>query len=455
MKSDIKVAYYLVAWVLHFFLHSTRPPTRTCNKLFNMPSHHLLSVAAAVAVSNAAPAPASSSSSGFAAVPLTWTYGDLPKIITNIVYGTPGQNSSVPTVFDTGSSAFWTAGPGNLAFYGSPYLGEKGPCNETLTPFYDWTVSKSHTDPVESHPAQSFSYGGNAHLVYSYYSINDTLGFAQSGYPKIPNRRVAVSNETILRTGQESTCSSSYPTDNSILGLAPGSTFRADLLNDGSINSNTLSIWFDEAPEDLKGTFTGTALFGALPPSDKYTGDLVTVESDWSSGTFYYIATPAFKSRPLNASASSASTAVALDGSPATCLVDTGSPMLELPVDLESLKNITGLSSVPYTSILAYNGSCESIPAGATLDFEWDGVTISLPYRNLVRGYLDGVEPGYCVLSLFAGESDCTLGSPFFSAAVIAFDDTTKEISLAQGGISTGAAEGSDLDEVVPLGKGQ
>ncbi|ROW16527.1 hypothetical protein VPNG_02831 [Cytospora leucostoma] len=416
---------------------------------------HLLSAAAVVAVSKAAPAPASSSSSsGFAAIPLTWEYGSLPKITTNIVYGTPGQNSSVPTIFDTGSSAFWTAGPGNLAFYGAQYLGERGPCNETLTPYYDWNVSKSHSDPVVTKPFQTFLYGGNAHVVYSYYSVNDTVGFAENGYPKIPNRKIAVSNETILTTGQYNTCpSTGYPTDNSILGLDPESTFRAELLDDGIINSNTLSIWFDEAPEDVTGTFTGTALFGALPPSDKYTGDLVKVESDWSSGS-YYIATPTFKSRPLNASSSSAGTTVALDSKPTTCLVDTGSPNLELPIDLESLQNITGLSNAPYTSILAYNGSCESIPAGATLDFEWEGVTISLPYRNLIRGYLEGVEPGYCVLSLFAGESECTLGSPFFSSAVIAFDDTAKEISLAQGGVSTGAADGSGLDEVVPLGKG-
>lgn len=407
----------------------------------------ILAASAVIAVSKAAPA--LTSTPGYAAVPLTWKYGGLPKITTNIIWGTPGQNSSVPTVFDTGSPAFWVAGPDNLAFYGSKYMGVKGPCNETLTPYYDWEVSQTHTPAVNT--TQSFSYGGNAHLVYSYYNMNDTISFPQSGYSKLPNRNVAVSNQTILASGETTTCTG-YTTDISILGLDPASTFRSELLSDGIISSNTLSIWFDEAPEDIKGTFIGTALFGALPPSSKYSGDLVKVDSDWSSGS-YYIATPTFKTRALNATGQAVDVPLAYNVS--TCLVDTGSPNLELPIGLD-ITNITGLTTIPYTDILAYKGSCESIPATATLDFEWNDITISLPYRSLIRGYLDGVEPGYCVLSVFAEEPSCTLGSPFFSAAVVAFDDTAKEIYLAQGGVSTGAADGtSGLGTVVPLQKGQ
>ncbi|KUI65690.1 Aspartic proteinase yapsin-3 [Cytospora mali] len=409
----------------------------------------LLSASAVIAVSAAAPAPASPS--GYVAIPLSWEYGSLPKITTDIVWGTPGQNSSVPTVFDTGSSAFWVAGPDNLAFYGTPYKGERGPCNETLTPYYDWKLSQTHTPAVSD--VQTFAYGGNAHVVYSYYTMNDTISFPQTGYPKIPNRNVAVSNETLLATGRSTVCTG-YSTDISIMGMDPDSNFRSDLLGEGIISSNTLSIWFDKAPEDAKGTFTGTALLGALPPSSKYTGKLTKVDSDWSSGS-YYIATPTFKTKSLNSSASASTTTIPLENPVTTCLVDTGSPNLELPISLD-ITNITGLTTAPYTDILAYNGSCDSIPATATLDFEWDNVTISLPYRNLIRGYLDGIEPGYCVLSVFAQESSCVFGSPFFSAAVIAFDDTAEEVYLAQGGVSTGAADGTlGLGDVVPLLKGQ
>lgn len=394
----------------------------------------LLSAAAVVAVSRAAPSPRSSD--GYAAIPLTWKYGGLPKITADIVWGTPGQNSSVETVFDTGSDGFWVAGPDNLAFYGSRYKGDRGPCNETLTPFYDWTVSTTHTPAVDS--VISYAYAGNAHIVKTFYTMNDTIGFAQTTYPKLPNRRVAVSNETLLATGDDTTCAG-YSTDHSILGMGPGSDLRRDLLDDGLVSSNTLSTWFDRAPEDLKGTYSGTALVGALPPSSKYSGSLVTVESDWTEGN-YYATTPAFKTAPLNNTG--ATTVIPLEFTPTTCLLDSGSPNLELPISTE-IANITGLTLVPFTSILAYEGSCESIPASATLDFDFQNVTISLPYRNLVRGYLDGVEPGYCVLSAFLGETGCTLGAPFFSAAVVVLDDAKKEISLAQGGISTGSADGS------------
>lgn len=407
----------------------------------------ILSASAFIAVSKAAPA--LTSTPGYAAIPLTWEYGNLPKITTNMVWGNPGQNSSVPTIFDTGSSAFWVAGPDNLAFYGTKYKGEKGPCNETLTPYYDWELSQTHTPAVDK--SQLFAYGGNAHIVYSYYTMNDTIGFAESNYSELPNRNVAVSNQTILATGELTTCPG-YTTDISILGLDSASTFRSELLSDGIISSNTLSLWFDEAPEDIEGTFVGTALVGALPPSSKYSGDLVKVDSDWST-SFYYIATPTFKTRALNSTGDAIE--VPLEYQVSTCLVDTGSPNLELPISL-NITNITGLTYVPDTYLLAYKGSCESIPATATLDFEWNNVTISLPYRNLIRGYLDGVEPGYCVLSVFAGDLSCTLGSPFFSAAVVAFDDTEKEIYLARGGVSTGAADGiSGLGTVVPLQKGQ
>lgn len=393
----------------------------------------LLSAAALAALSAAAPSPRSSD--GYAAIPLTWKYGGLPKITADVVWGTPGQNSSVETVFDTGSDGFWVAGPDNLAFYGTKYKGDRGPCNETLTPFYDWTASTTHTPAVDS--SVWYSYAGNAHIVKTFYTMNDTLGFAQSAYPKLPNRRVAVSNETLLATGEDTTCGG-YDTDHSILGMGPASNFRGDLLDDGLVSSNILSTWFDQAPKDLKGTYTGTAVIGALPPSSKYSGSLVTVGSDWSEG-FYYATTPEFKTAPLNNTG--AMTTIPMDYTPPTCLLDSGSPNLELPISTE-IANITGLTVVPFTSILAYEGSCESIPASATLDFDFQNVTISLPYTNLVRGYLDGVEPGYCVLSAFLGESSCTLGAPFFSAAVVVLDDAKKEISLAQGGISTGAADG-------------
>lgn len=393
----------------------------------------LFSTAAVIALSTAAPSPRSVD--GFAALPLSWKYGGLPKITADIVWGTPGQNSSVETVFDTGSDGFWVAGPNNLAFYGTKYKGDRGPCNETLVPYYDWTVSTTHTPAVDN--IFSYAYAGNAHIVKTFYTMNDTIGFAQSSYPKLPNRRVSVSNETLLATGDDTTCGG-YSTDHSILGMGPGADFRKDLLDDGVVSSNTLSIWFDQAPDDLKGTYSGTALVGALPPSSKYSGSLTTVESDWSQGN-YYATTPEFRTAPLNNTGNTS--AISLEFTPATCLLDSGSPNLELPISTD-ITNITGLTVVPFTSILAYEGSCESIPAAATLDFNFQNVTISLPYRNLIRGYLDGVEPGYCVLSAFLGETSCTLGAPFFSAAVIVLDDANKEISLAQGGISTGATDG-------------
>lgn len=198
-----------------------------------------------------------------------------------------------------------------------------------------------------------------------------------------------MSNETLLATRDDTTCAG-YSTDHSILGMGPGSDFRRDLLDDGVVSSNTLSLWFNQAPEELRGTYSGTALVGALPPASKSSGNLFTVESDWSEGN-NYMTTPEFKTAPLNNTNNT--TDIPLEFTPATCLVDSGSPDLELPIST-NITNITGLTVVPFTYNLAYEGSCESIPASATLDFDFQNVTISLSYRNLVRGYIDGVEPG-------------------------------------------------------------
>jgi hypothetical protein len=115
---------------------------------------------------------------------------------------------------------------------------------------------------------------------------------------------------------------------------------------------------------------------------------------------------------------------------------------------------------VDYNGVVAYNGSCESIPQDFNLTYTFAGtsagksVSIDVPLRNYARGlnYSAPDAQGLCLLNLETG--GCMFGAPFLSAAVLALDDADGAIALAQGGVSE---EGSGVDEsaLKVIGQGQ
>lgn len=145
------------------------------------------------------------------------------------------------------------------------------------------------------------------------------------------------------------------------------------------------------------------------------------------------------------------------DTSVEQCLLDSGTGEDRLPFSQKQVLSVTGLIQYNKNAqFVAWNGSCESIPPSATLNYTFAGatigkrVTVAVPIRSYARGEFDSI-PGVdtskvCGLSLSLDEyGGCTFGAPFFTAAFAVFNDDKKQVALAQGGVSTGSADGPSV----------
>ncbi|KAI0471712.1 aspartic peptidase domain-containing protein [Xylariaceae sp. FL0804] len=377
--------------------------------------------------------------------PLDYVYGGNHKISTNVQI--PGSNETLEVVFDQGSDNFWMFGPNATMNWGCTAIACMGPCNESVSPSYDWPASGAHTEPVGL-PFYA-AYGGFDKIVDGSYSINDTMTFSSAAgqTSTLTDVRAAMADFMLQRLGADDQCSDPGDFDLAIMGLAPYQrsagwnttlSIRQDLLERGAVGAPVLSLWFDAAPGDVYGTYTGGGLLGGLDTS-KYAGPLVRVPLTTSGSTpsvGYYTPAPVVSVG-----------GVAFDNSDSgVCLIDSGSRSDSLPLawaEVDAFLNATGLVTTPlgYTS---WPGDCNTVPRNRTIDFAFAGVsanelvTVRVPLSNYVRG--DVGEAGYCYLNFDYG---CTLGGPFALAAFFAANDERGELALAQGAVSE---RGSGVD---------
>ncbi|KAF6808529.1 eukaryotic aspartyl protease [Colletotrichum sojae] len=382
-------------------------------------------------------------------VPLHYYYGGGHKIATNLV--NPVSGKEVEVVFDQGSENFWVFGPDAINNWGCTGLFCPGQCNITVDPFYDYPNSPTASKP-EPFLAQ-FAYGAYTKIVQGKQSVNDSFHFAsESGLTSTFDTRVAIADYMQQRLMDGGQCiPAAY--DLGIFGVAPfyrtsewnttGPHVRQDLLERGEISAPVQSIWFDEAPAEWNGTFTGNAVFGAIDTS-KYTGELVRVppvkNDRLGASVGYFVAAPTVRVKNV--------TLDNTDLSSRACMIDSGTQIDDLPISTSALDAFYAAAGLTRNSVGAtsWPGSCESVPRNLTIDLEFDGVDgkkalVKIPLRNYIRNYADR-EPGFCSLNIDTG--GCMLGAPFATAAFFAADDAKNEIALAQGGISK---KGSTPDE--------
>ncbi|OHE99728.1 hypothetical protein CORC01_05086 [Colletotrichum orchidophilum] len=390
-------------------------------------------------------------------IPLHYYYGGGYKIATNLINS--AANTSVEVVFDQGSENFWVFGPDAIDNWGCTSLFCQGQCNATVEPFYDYPDSPTAKKPEPF--VTQYAYGSYTKVVRGQESVNDTFLFAgDAGLTSKFDARVAIATYMQQRLPDDGQCKPA-PYDHGILGAAPfyrtadwnttGPHVRQDLLEKGIISAPVQSIWFDEAPADWKGTFTGNALFGAIDLS-KFTGDLVRVplvQNDGLGATVgYFVAPPTVKVKNVTFDHSGVSTK--------SCMIDSGTQTSDLPIGDAALAAFFAAAGLTHDSFghVSWNGTCDSVPKDFTIDLEFAGVdgksvTIKTPLRNYIRNNADA-EAGLCVLNIDTGA--CMLGAPFATAAFFAADDAKGEIALAQGGISkTGSkADDASLSLTIP-----
>lgn len=386
-------------------------------------------------------------------IPLNFYSGPNHKVSTNI--RTPGSNSTIEVVFDTGSENFFMFGPDSVDNWGSSFIGSRGPCNVSVPAgsYYDYPASATASAPVD-HPA-TYVYGGADKIYLGVSTVNDTFDFtsqAASRSETVADVRVEIVNLLTQRIN-DPTCLSAPLYDFGIMGISPyynqstvGPHIRQDLLERGAIGAAVQSMWFDAPPADVMGTYTGSGLFGGIDTS-KYTGELVKVANTAQPGAIgYYVATPSVSvgGVPLSGNGSSV-----IDPS---CQLDSGTHDDTLPVPSAMEAAFYAATGIVYSpsGYLSYNGSCASIPADKTIDLTFPGATageqavVKIPLRAYARIAFSAADTaaGYCSLSL--STNGCFLGAPFSTAAFFAADDENAEVALAQGGVS---AVGSGVDE--------
>ncbi|KAH6971372.1 aspartic peptidase domain-containing protein [Ilyonectria sp. MPI-CAGE-AT-0026] len=396
-------------------------------------------------------------------IPISYSYGGYPRIQADIKWGTPEQ-SSVPTIFDTGSPGFWVFGPNSIINDGSTAHYVQGPCNKTVKTFYNWPKSTSHSKGGAVKPkggTLGYAYGGNGKLIAAPAIINDTFGFSNARFPKLTNNQVGLANYAQIAQGDDHCKIPESDFDHSILGLAPlpktgfaGPSFRDNLRHTKKTQSSSLTMWFDKQPKSIKSSYSGAAVFGGVPVQKKYTGELVRIKQNYPTDTYigYYAAIPEMTATSIRKPGKPVKIGLT-DSSVKRCLLDSGTGEDRIPFSNEQIIKATGLIQLNNPSVLGWNGTCESIPHTATLNFTFAGttagkkVTVAIPIRSYARGEYDGLDgydaSKYCALSLSADEyGDCTFGAPFFTAVYAVFHDDKKQIALAQGGVSTGTADG-------------
>lgn len=235
-------------------------------------------------------------------IPLNLYFGGNHKVSTNIY--NPSTNATIEVVYDQGSENFFLFGPGATDNWGSSGLGVKGPCNSSVPvgSYLDYPNSATASAPVNH--SVTLVYGGADKIYSGAVTVNDTFAFSSDAAQSdtVGDVRVEIMDSLIQRINDPA-CTTSPPYDLGILGTSPyynnaservtaGPHVRQDLLERGVINAPVQSMWFDEAPEDPYGTYTGGGLFGGIDTS-KYTGDLVKVKTLQPAGTAgYFTAVP-------------------------------------------------------------------------------------------------------------------------------------------------------------------
>jgi len=375
-------------------------------------------------------------------IPVEFLYGADSRVTTNITFGTAPSSQSITVVMDTGSSDAWIWQSGAIVHWGSPYLFDPGPCNLTVPSTLTYSPSLSPTSKMQNQSSE-YVYAGNSKIVQGILYSNDTLTFSTNTSTTLPNVQLALENSAILRLRDNGSCAPPPSYDKGIIGLAPfinsnatqGPSFRQNLFDTSVIKTKTMVLWFNSPPSTL-GTLSGGLLLGAIDTS-KFISPL-------TGQVGYYIPKPniTFNGQTFTPDQNT------------TCLLDSGTHADYLPFDpLSDLGsaffNASGGVLVDENGVVAYNGSCDSIPGSLNISYSFPGVTegkiveINVPLKNYARGAsLNGtLDGGVCLLNLEVG--GCTFGAPFYSGAVVAVDDGSGVLALAQGGVSR---EGSGVD---------
>ncbi|KIV77383.1 hypothetical protein PV11_09181 [Exophiala sideris] len=342
----------------------------------------------------------------------------------NLTLGTPAQPLRLH--IDTGSSDLWV----NTA--NSTFCEAKDDNCEGGT----YSISSSSTYKYVNSEF-NISYVDGTSAVGDY--VTDTLGF---GGETLDNFQFGIGESSTSSQGVLGIGYASEEVAVNRAGLQPYSNLPVALVDAGLIASNAYSLWLN----DLDSS-EGQILFGGVDTA-KYSGDLATVPIIEIYGGYYelLIALTSVAIPDQNLSSSSSL--------PAAVLLDSGSTLTYLPNDITETI-FTKLGAVYESNLGAAYVECSKNSDSLTIDFDFSGQTISVPYDEL---FLDaGTNSQGQPLTFDNGETAClfgiapaddstaVLGDTFLRSAYVVYDLANNAISLAQTVFN---ATSNDIQEI-------
>jgi hypothetical protein len=224
-------------------------------------------------------------------------------------------------------------------------------------------------------------------------------------------------------------------------GLSPYPNLPVALVDGGHIRSNAYSLWLN----DLDAS-TGNILFGGVNTA-KYQGDLRTMPILQTYGGYVQLVV-------AMTGLTIAGSQVQSDSLPVAVLLDTGATLTYLPDELV-VDIYNNVNAVYVESQGAAYAACELANTDSTLDFDFSGQTISVPYNELLLdagtdrfGNPITFEDG-TIACLFgvapASGGISVLGDTFLRSAYVVYDLENNEISIAQTVFN---ATANDIQEI-------
>ena len=205
------------------------------------------------------------------------------------------------------------------------------------------------------------------------------------------------------------------------------------LKDDGTISSNAYSLWLN----DLDAS-TGSILFGGVD-TDKFHGTLSTLPILQEQGTYAeFIIALTDMGIGNNKTSLFANSNIPV-------LLDSGSSLMYLPDNVATALYQRFNARYDSRQQAAFV-DCDLANQDGTLDFGFSGVTISVPYNELVITAAISRGVPVCILGIGpAGNSVSVLGDTFLRSAYVVYDLANNEISLAQTNFN---ATGSSVQEI-------
>ncbi|TLS27054.1 hypothetical protein PpBr36_04940 [Pyricularia pennisetigena] len=317
---------------------------------------------------------------------------------TKLSFGSPAQEALVH--LDTGSFELWI----NPTCSNLDGAGEQAFCRAggSYDPGLSTTVQRLGTK-------NTLRYGiGSANITY----VKDTVG--------IPGTNLSV------RSAQFGVATSTETQNAGILGIGHGigqaigyRNFIDELKAQNVTKTRAFSVALGGKDEKQ-----GTVVFGGVDTS-KFAGGLarlpiIPAAKSPDGVRRYWVQMSSISLRPPSGRNKT------YPGTNMSVFLDTGSTLTLLPEAL--VKSVAAdFGSTQQDSGGYWPVDCSLVGINGTMDFAFDGVTIKVPYKELIRQFGNS-----CVLGLSSHNSFTLLGDTFMRSAYFVFDQDTDSVWMTQ-----------------------